>query len=479
MSVFDLNSIDGSNGVVFTSSNAGDNFAFSTASGDFNCDGNGDFAVSAISNPGAVYIFYGGQNSYPTSITAQSLNHTTGAIIYGIKSTDQFGFHISNIGDFNGDKCDDLAIGAPSASPSGQTDIGQVYILYGSSNITTPISVGEFNGLNGFTITGANAKDTLGSSLGGMRGGDINGDGKDDLLIGAPGANNKAGMVYAIYGSKNLPDSFSIKDLNATMGVTFQGIYNAGISVNMAGDANNDGFCDMLFSLEGVNNNQGAAVLYYGNSTMPSTVKMSSIGKNGMEIIGNNAQHINVGYGINQGYIGDVNGDGKADFAVEVDSTYSTQCCSEVIVIYGSSKPYPRTITYSEQSPSIPIAGFIMTSSNGASTFLTGPMVPRTAGDFNNDGIDDIVIASGVVFGSSTRGNNNICIYCGTNAPGMLHFEQNGNYFYGTPSGNIDFNNDGVSDVILGAWYQSKAYAIFGSSFFSADEAQLLGDLDA
>ena len=125
-------------------------------------------------------------NSAPTGIS-----FINGFVLNGIDSYDQSGSSVSSAGDVNGDGFDDLIIGAPLASPSGNSygAEGESYVVFGQAGGFSPsidLSSSFLNGSNGFVLNGTGLSDFSCSSV--SSAGDINGDGFDDLIIGATGA---------------------------------------------------------------------------------------------------------------------------------------------------------------------------------------------------------------------------------------------------------------------------------------------------
>src|SRR4028119_1254690 len=112
------------------------------------------------------------------------LNGSNGFAINGIGANDWSGSSVSRAGDVNGDGIDDLIIGANSADPNGIYAAGQSYVVFGSnSGFGAGLDLSELNGSNGFAINGIGAYDLSGLSV--SSAGDVNGDGFDDLIIGA------------------------------------------------------------------------------------------------------------------------------------------------------------------------------------------------------------------------------------------------------------------------------------------------------
>ena len=205
---YSLDQIDGTNGFRLTiaepepsSEEIGE---VVSGLGDINNDGYDDFVVNNWSDGTERYVVYGSGGGYPESIALDQLDGTNGFVIEGRSQQDGNGIGVSGVGDVNGDGIDDFVLGAPNASdhPIAQTGHGQVYIVYGrEEGFGARFSVTELNGHNGFTVSGSDSKDLAGIAV---AGGDVNGDGFSDVIVGVPNADplgrQNAGEAWVIYG---------------------------------------------------------------------------------------------------------------------------------------------------------------------------------------------------------------------------------------------------------------------------------------
>ncbi|WP_241502527.1 integrin alpha, partial [Bathymodiolus azoricus thioautotrophic gill symbiont] len=113
-------------------------------------------------------------------------NPLGGFVINGEAASDYSGSSVSSAGDVNGDGLDDLIVGASYADPSGKPGAGKSYIVFGkadSSAIDLSVIANASNPLGGFVINGGAAHEYSGCSV--SSAGDVNGDGLDDLIVGA------------------------------------------------------------------------------------------------------------------------------------------------------------------------------------------------------------------------------------------------------------------------------------------------------
>ena len=197
---------------------------------DLDGDGSADFLVSgcapvtASDSAGRVLLFLG-------PVTAASLTPSDASATFsGSAQDDATGCAVA-IGDTTDDGLADLIVGAPGVD-SGVTDNGSVYILHG------PVSTAAFSYQT--QLTGESLRDDAGTSL--LANVDVDADGTKDLIIGAPGRSSDGGVVYVLLGPATISTSLAIAD--ARLSGQSAGDF-AGLSVS-ATDLNSDGMDDLL-----------------------------------------------------------------------------------------------------------------------------------------------------------------------------------------------------------------------------------------
>jgi hypothetical protein len=290
-----LSSLNGINGFTVTGASNGDLSGCSLSTGDINGDGITDLLIGAYGGPekafrGTSYVVFGTRSAFPATLSLSSLNGINGFSVTGINDGDYSGRTLSS-SDINGDDITDLLIGAPRADDSQ----GVSYVIFGSrAAFPATTSLSSLNGTNGFAVIGIHKDDISGFSL---SGGDINGDGIADLLVGAWGApaNAKQGASYVIFGSRGaFPANISLSNLNGANGFAVIGENNndgSGYALS-SGDINGDGIADLLIGAwyAPAGANRGASYVIFGRCA-PTTSPTESPTENPTELPTQNPTH--------------------------------------------------------------------------------------------------------------------------------------------------------------------------------------------
>ena len=402
-SVFELSSLDGTNGFILNGVAAGDESALSVSSaGDVSGDGVADILIGArygASGSGQAYVVFGLKTAFPAVLELSSLDGTNGFTLNGAVSGNS-GWSVSTAGDVNGDGVDDLVIGAPESSPEGRSAAGQAYVLFGRQTaFPSVVELLSLDGINGFVVSGIVATDYLGASV--SSAGDVNGDGVADLVIGAwrasPEGRSSAGQTYVIFGRKtSFPAVFELSSLDNSTGVTINGIQaedRSGFSVSQAGDVNGDGVSDLVISapladLDG-RSNAGQTYVVFGRRTLfPAVFELSSLdGTNGFTL---NGVAANDESGYSSSSVGDVDGDGVSDFIIGgyyADPSGRANA-GQAYVVFGRKNSFSAILELSslDGENGFTLNGVVADDSAGVSV--------SSAGDVNGDGIVDLVIGA-------------------------------------------------------------------------------------
>ncbi|MBN1657322.1 MAG: FG-GAP repeat protein [Anaerolineae bacterium] len=410
-------SLDTSPDWVATGEREANHFGYAVATaGDVNGDGYADVVVGADRYnqwTGRTYVYLG---------NAGGLSATPIFTATGEGGNNHFGYAVGTAGDVNGDGYDDIIVGAYHY----QEFTGRVYVYAGHAGglSATPV----------LTITGEGPNIYFGRSVGAA--GDVNGDGYDDVIVGAQAYDHWTGRVYVYAGS---PSGLGAPPIFTASG---EGPSNSfGRSVGTAGDVNGDGYADIVVGAHGYGNFQGRIYVYAGSADgLGAAPLFTATGQGG-----------NGHFGYSAGTAGDVNGDGYADLIVGANR--GSNNTGWVYVYAGGSKGLSAT----------PI--FTATGEGEHSHF--GFSV-SAAGDTNGDGYDDVIVGAYHYNNSTGR----VYVYPG-NADGLnitpiLSVTGEGpvNSFGRSVSMAGDVNGKGCADVVIGACgyddYTGRAYLYLG-----------------
>jgi hypothetical protein len=457
--------------ITILGSRSNDLMGYRFAIGDINGDGFLDLAIySALASPmdrpyaGELSIFWGGIELD----SVIDMRNYQGRVSRVFGAIGDYGLFASlECGDLNNDGYSDIILGIPLSYPLFAGD-GKTYIIFGAGAF--PDTTSLENSTDGFTtifgILGTKGWLGMASCIA-----DINGDNYDDLILSAPAY----GEVYILYGQAIFPRFVDLADYSENISRIIDSDYDWGTGTSLAArDIDRDGFADILIGSPGNTEQyyQGKVTLIYGSNEFPDVVYLPTDLNSGIRVKHFHAAdpHGHLGFRVS---LGDINGDHIFDAAISAfgASSLGQYENGQVYVIY-SINTLPDSIAL--ESSAIP------------KTLLFGEGQSAQYGtnmkciDLTSDGMDDIIVTSK----PNPHNENDVfkvtIVYGARCLPDSIHpasdsmvttiyGEAHGDFLgYGLGMG--DINNDGLCDLLVGAYFSSflgreyagKSYTFLG-----------------
>ena len=396
---------------------------------------------------GSIYIFQ--------SSTFSADKTSTDAIITltGSGGDDEFGLYIAGNGDVDGDGISDFIVASPGSNEI-KLYLGKGYAT--GTNTWNPSFIKTYSS-SFLTIHGDGDQKTVASAI--SMSGDLNGDGFDDIVIGAPksnGASNSGGRVYIIFGNTTLPTSSSLDSVANKIITGTQASDQVGYSVSIIPDTNQDGYDDLLIGNYDVEITDFGyqAYLIYGTYTNFSNISTVS----DADAIFYSKSTNNDGsdwFSETVAGIGDINDDGYGDFAIGAPNANSSS--GSIYLYLGEEAKRNHTQAGVDYPIEISAGGSYLLGLHGISGGY----------DYTGDGIADLLIndpiqntgteSSYILAGNKNGFSSSLNLEFDATFK-ITHGTSSDHYFSFSAASGSDISNDGISDLLIGSNILEEAY---------------------
>ncbi len=408
--------------------------------GDFDGDGLGDVAVGARGVDtrgdlcGAGYLVLGDVRR-PAEVELGGLDGDDGQAVFGSDVDYLAGSSVASAGDINGDGWADVLIGAPGApgiagpDPDGDPETddgsgwGQTFVVFGRpAPLAATVAGDELDGGDGFVVYGGNRRDQSGAAV--ALAGDVNGDGFDDILIGAPfgdSAGGSSGTAYVVFGGPGVGagGAVVVDELDGSNGFVLRGAAvdeHAGTSVSGAGDVNGDGYADMLVGAPGASPfgaGRGHTYVVFGGADVgASGVVDLGVGGYGFLVRGADAEDA-LGSAVAGG--GDVDGDGFDDIVLgAIGGDDGGLDSGEAWLVFGGDTDHGGLLDLFAVTPE---QAWVL---RGAEAGDHAGVSLAAGGDVNGDGFDDVVVGANLVAPDGVRAAGAAYVVLGGDLRGVV-----------------------------------------------------------